>query len=122
MTAELKASDYSVGWVCAISIELTAVLAILDETYPQLDAADGDTNFYKFGRIGSHNVVISCLPAGRYGVTTAGIVAAHIRLKFLKLRFSLMVGVGGGVPSGDNDIRLSDLIISQPTGVSGGII
>ncbi|KAF3231779.1 hypothetical protein TWF128_004494, partial [Orbilia oligospora] len=122
MTAELKASDYSVGWVCAIPIELTAVLAILDETYPQLDAADGDTNSYKFGRIGSHNVVISCLPAGRYGVTNAGIVAAHMRSTFAKLRFGLMVGVGGGAPSGDNDIRLGDLVISQPAGVSGGVI
>ncbi|KAF3159958.1 hypothetical protein TWF751_000510 [Orbilia oligospora] len=122
MTAELKASDYSVGWICAIPIELTAVLAILDETYPQIDAADGDTNFYKFGRIGSHNVVISCLPAGRYGITNAGIVATHMRSKFSKLRFGLMVGVGGGAPSGNNDIRLGDLVISQPTGVSGGVI
>ncbi|KAF3147242.1 hypothetical protein TWF703_000082 [Orbilia oligospora] len=122
MTTGLKASDYSVGWICAIPIELTAVLAILDETYPQLDAADGDTNFYKFGRIGRHNVVISCLPAGRGGVTSAGIVAAHLRSKFSKLRFGLMVGVGGGAPSADNDIRLGDLVISQPTGVSGGVI
>ncbi|KAF3112298.1 hypothetical protein TWF706_010885 [Orbilia oligospora] len=99
MTTGLKASDYSVGWICAIPIELTAVLAILDETYPQLDAADGDTNFYN-----------------------AGIVAAHLRSKFSKLRFGLMVGVGGGAPSADNDIRLGDLVISQPTGVSGGVI
>ncbi|KAF3174044.1 hypothetical protein TWF751_005184 [Orbilia oligospora] len=122
MTTELKASDYSVGWICAIPIELTAVLAILDETYPRLDAADGDTDVYKFGRIGRHNVVISCLPAGRYGVTSASIAAAHLRSKFSKLRFGLMVGVGGGAPSADNDIRLGDLVISQPTGVSGGVI
>ncbi|KAF3271333.1 hypothetical protein TWF217_005731 [Orbilia oligospora] len=122
MTTELKASDYSVGWICAIPIELTAVLAILDETYPRLDAADGDTDVYKFGRIGRHNVVISCLPAGRYGVTSASIAAAHLRSKFSKLRFGLMVGVGGGAPSADNDIRLGDLVISQPKGVSGGVI
>ncbi|KAF3112319.1 hypothetical protein TWF706_010906 [Orbilia oligospora] len=122
MTAKLKASDYSVGCICAIPIELTAVLAILDETYPQLDAADGDTNLYNFGRIGRHNVVISCLPAGRYGVASAGIVATRMRSTFTKLRFGLIVGVGGGAPSGDNDIRLGDLVISQPTGVSGGVI
>ncbi|KAK6356092.1 hypothetical protein TWF718_000466 [Orbilia javanica] len=122
MTTELRASDYSVGWICAIPIELAAVLAILDETYPQLDAADGDTNVYRFGRIGRHNVVISCLPEGRYGLTRAGIVAAHMRSTFSRLRFGLMVGVGGGAPSEDSDVRLGDLVISQPTGVSGGVI
>ncbi|KAF3234347.1 hypothetical protein TWF217_003777 [Orbilia oligospora] len=122
MTAKLKASDYSVGWICAIPIELTAVLAILDETYPQLNAADDDTNLYKFGRIGEHNVVISWLPSGRYGVAQAGIVAARMRLTFSKLRFGLMVGVGGGAPSEDNDIRLGDIVISHPTNLSGGVI
>ena len=31
-----------------------------------------------------------------------------------------MVGIGGGVPSEENDIRLGDIIVSQPTGTSGG--
>ena len=122
MATELKKSDYSVGWICAISIELAAVLAILDETHPQLDVTGTDTNIYTFGRIGRHNVVISCLPEGRYGITRAGIVAAHMRSTFTRLRFGLMVGVGGGAPSEENDIRLGDLVVSQPTGVSGGVV
>ena len=122
MATELNKSDYSVGWICAISIELAAVLAILDETHPQLDVASGDTNVYTFGRIGRHNVVIACLPEGRYGITRAGIVAAHMRSTFTRLRFGLMVGVGGGAPSDKNDIRLGDLVVSQPTGVSGGVV
>ncbi|KAJ6255791.1 hypothetical protein Dda_9472 [Drechslerella dactyloides] len=122
MTTELHKSDYSVGWICAISIELAAVLAILDETHPQPDVAGGDTNVYTFGRIGRHNVVIACLPEGRYGITRAGIVAAHMRSTFTRLRFGLMVGVGGGAPSEENDIRLGDLVVSQPTGVSGGVV
>ncbi|RVD86092.1 uncharacterized protein DFL_004386 [Arthrobotrys flagrans] len=122
MTTELQKSDYSVGWICAISIGLAAVRAVLDEIHPQLDATDGDTNVYEFGRIGRHNVVISWLPEGRYGVTRAGIVAAHMRSTFTRLRFGLMVGIGGGAPSENNDIRLGDLVISQSAGVSGGVI
>ncbi|KAJ6264629.1 hypothetical protein Dda_0778 [Drechslerella dactyloides] len=122
MTTEPNKGDYSVGWICAIPVELAAVLAILDEIYPQIDVPDGDTNLYKFGRIGRHNIVISWLPEGRYGVTRAGIVAAQMRSTFTKLRFGLMVGVGGGAPSENNDIRLGDLVISQPTGASGGVI
>ncbi|KAJ6258209.1 hypothetical protein Dda_7128 [Drechslerella dactyloides] len=122
MTTELSKSDYSVGWICAISIELAAVLAILDDTHSQPDVAGSDTNVYTFGRIGRHNVVIACLPEGRYSIARAGIVAAHMRSTFPRLRFGLMVGVGGGAPSEENDIRLGDLVVSQPSGVSGGVV
>ncbi|KAK6353424.1 hypothetical protein TWF696_005389 [Orbilia brochopaga] len=33
-----------------------------------------------------------------------------------------MVGIGGGAPTQDNDIRLGDIIVSQPTGLTGGVI
>ncbi|KAK6495559.1 hypothetical protein TWF481_002608 [Arthrobotrys musiformis] len=115
-------SDYYIGWIFSIPIELAAALAILDETHPQLKVPDSDINVYKFGRIGRHNVAISCLPEGRCGVTRAGFVAAHMGRTFPRLKFGLMVGVGGGVPSQDNDIRLGDLVISQPTDVSGGVV
>jgi nucleoside phosphorylase len=32
------------------------------------------------------------------------------------------VGIGGGVPSEENDIRLGDVVVSKPTGQSGGVI
>ncbi|EPS36659.1 hypothetical protein H072_9789 [Dactylellina haptotyla CBS 200.50] len=122
MAAQLKTSDFSVGWICALPIELAAALAVLDETYPQLEIPDGDKNIYKFGRIGTHNIVISCLPAGRYGITQAGIIATRMSSTFTKLRFGLMVGIGGGAPSKENDIRLGDIVVSQPTGGSGGVV
>ena len=33
-----------------------------------------------------------------------------------------MVGVAGGVPSEQNDIRLGDIVVSQPSGTSSGVI
>jgi hypothetical protein len=33
-----------------------------------------------------------------------------------------MVGVGGGIPSSDNDIRLGDIAVSYPSGQAGGVI
>ncbi|KAK6356082.1 hypothetical protein TWF718_000456 [Orbilia javanica] len=122
MATGLKRDDYSVGWICAIQIELSAVLAILDEIHPQLDVPDGDTNVYTFGRIGSHNVVITSLPGGQYGLTRAAVAATCMRFAFKKLRFGLMVGVGGGAPSALNDIRLGDIVVSQPTNRFGGVI
>ncbi|KAK6356806.1 hypothetical protein TWF718_001147 [Orbilia javanica] len=121
MATGLRRSEYSVGWICAIPIELAAAVEVLDEIHkdPPPDIPVADNNAYKFGRIGRHNVVISCLPV--YGVAQAAIVATQMRTTFTKLRFGLMVGVGGGAPK-DNDIRLGDIVVSQPTGTSGGVI
>jgi len=33
-----------------------------------------------------------------------------------------MVGIGGGVPSQDNDIRLGHVVVSKPTTTFGGVI
>jgi nucleoside phosphorylase len=41
---------------------------------------------------------------------------------FTSMRFGLMVGIGGGVPSQENKIRLGDVVVSKPGGTSGGVI
>ncbi|KAL4735655.1 hypothetical protein BDV11DRAFT_211854 [Aspergillus similis] len=41
---------------------------------------------------------------------------------FPRLRFGLMVGIGGGVPCEDTDTRLGDVVISLPSETSGGVI
>jgi nucleoside phosphorylase len=49
-------------------------------------------------------------------------VAMQMRSTFKWLRFGLMVGIGGGVPSEEDDIRLGDIVVSKPIGTSGGVI
>ncbi|KAF3155068.1 hypothetical protein TWF788_006463, partial [Orbilia oligospora] len=122
MTTKLNRDDYSIGWLCAIPIELEAARKVLDEVHPKLSVPQGDENCYEFGRIGEHNVVISWLPQAGYGLTNAAIVATRMNTTFTRMRFGLMVGVGGGAPSSTNDIRLGDIVISQPTNRSGGVI
>ncbi|KAK6518984.1 hypothetical protein TWF281_003675 [Arthrobotrys megalospora] len=118
---ELTNHDYTVGWICAIPIEAAAALAILDEEHGQLSTASTDTNNYSFGRVGKHNVVIACLPSGRMGTVSAATVAIRMLSSFPALRFGLMVGIGGGAPK-SSDIRLGDIVVSQPTNTSGGVI
>jgi nucleoside phosphorylase len=93
-------SDYTVAWICALpKTELVVAGAMLDEEHPPLPAADSqDTNVYLLGRIGSHNVVIACLPAEKTGKVSAAIVAKELLRSFKSVRFGLMVGVGGGAP------------------------
>lgn len=113
--------DYLIGIICALAIEKAAVVAMLDEIHPQLREANGDENEYTFGRIGFHNVVVACLPAGLMGNSPAAIVANNMQRSF-PIKFGLMVGVGGGVWSKKNDIRLGDVVVSQPAGSHGGVV
>jgi nucleoside phosphorylase len=81
-----------------------------------------DDNSYVYGHVGHHNVVIGCLPAGRYGISSAtGVVKDMVR-SFPNLKFALMVGIGGGAPTRKNDIRLGDVVVSVPSGSYGGVI
>ena len=40
------------------------------------------------------------------------------------MRFGLMVGIGGGIPNleKDLDIRLGDIVVSQPGDIHGGVV
>jgi nucleoside phosphorylase len=111
--------DYTIAWICALPLEAAASKAMLDKIHPQLPQSTGDDNAYTLGEISGHNIVMTCLPSGVYGIVSAATVAAHMRITFPSIRFGLMVGVGGGVPSSKNDIRLGDVVVSKPTGDLG---
>ena len=114
-------NDYTVGWICALGAELAASQAMLDEEYPDLPQAENDTNTYTLGRIGQHNVVLACLPLGTTGIGAAATVERDLLRSFPRVRFGLMVGVGGGAPSNNlcQDIRLGDVVVSTPKGNDG---
>ena len=118
----LSRNDYNVGWVCALPIELAAAHEMLDEEHQSLPPDPDDTNLYTLGRIAEHNVVIACLPAGQVGTYSAAVVAVQMKSKFNAIRFGLMVGIGGGVPSAEVDIRLGDVVVSQPHQGHGGVV
>ena len=114
--------DYTVGWVCALPLEMAVAKAMLDEIHPDLPTSSNDQNTYVLGRICAHNVVIACLPSGVYGTTSAATVAIQMLFTFRSIRFGLMVGIGGDVPGQYADIRLGDVVVSKPTGDFGGVV
>lgn len=119
----VESSAFEVGWVCALATEFVAACELLDEEYTVQDAnLQNDNNTYTFGRIGQHQVVISCLPKGNYGLTSAATVAVNMLRSFPSIRFGLMVGIGGGAPSMKHDVRLGDIVVGCPSGTSGGVI
>ncbi|KAF2452254.1 TPR repeat protein [Lineolata rhizophorae] len=118
----LRREDYTVGWICALPVELAAAQQMLDEEHEDLERDDNDENLYSLGTIAGHNVVIVCPPAGRIGNNPAAAVSTQMRATFKGIRFGLMVGIGGGVPSAEADIRLGDVVVSQPHGTFGGVV
>ena len=103
-------------------IELAAAQEMLDEEDECPSQCSSDSDLYTLGRIADHNVVLACLPAGQMGPQSAAAVAARMTSKFTSIRFGLMVGIGGGVPSVAADIRLGDVVISQPYLQHGGVV
>lgn len=114
--------DYTVGWLCALTKEQTAAIALLDQRHSNIAfaRASNDTNAYTLGSMSNHNVVIACLPKGKIGLAEAANAAAHMVTAFPSIKIGLMVGIGGGIPS--NNVRLGDVVVSTPTETYPGVV
>jgi nucleoside phosphorylase len=116
----LTYDDYTVAYICPMGAELAPVEAMLDEMHESLPAGR-DTNSYTLGRMGVHNVVIAVMP--EIGNNSAATVATQLLNDFKSVRFGLLVGIGGGIPSdSENDLRLGDVVVSKPIATFGGVV
>ncbi|KAG8532516.1 uncharacterized protein KY384_002393 [Bacidia gigantensis] len=121
--ARCKSDEYTVGWICALPKEMVAAMTMLDEEYEDISRQDShDSNNYTLGRIYTHKVVIACLPSGVTGNAPAAQVATQMLRSFKSIKIVLMVGTGGGVPQPQDDIRLGDVVVSEPQGRLGGVV
>jgi nucleoside phosphorylase len=104
-----------------MGVELAPVQAMMDEIHEPLPTSR-DQNVYTLGHIDGHNVVVAVMP--EIGNNAAATVATQLMNDFPSIRFGLLVGIGGGVPSetGEPDIRLGDVVVSQPTGTFPGVV
>ncbi|KAK6348244.1 hypothetical protein TWF718_006053 [Orbilia javanica] len=125
MTSLSSRNLYTIGWICALPLERTAAISMLDEEHRRprdFEQSRSDTNSYAWGNIGAHNVVIASLPVGEYGLASAAGAAISLLLSFPEVRFGLMVGIGAGIPGRSADVRLGDVVVSRPQGRSGGVV
>lgn len=123
----LSRDHYTVGWIAALPLELAAAIAMLDEQHDKpIDfiQPSTDSNSYKWGRVGQHNIVIASLPAGIYGTTSSATTSSLMLSSFPSIRVGLLVGIGAGIsrPEAGYDIRLGDVVVCQPDGPSGGVV
>ena len=117
--------SYAVAWIAAL-IERAAAEAMLDEEHAAptgFTRHQTDANVYIWGYMGEYNIVIASLAAGVYGTTLAATTASHLLASLPSIRVGLLVGIGGSIarPDEGHDIRLGDIVVSQPDGTAGGV-
>jgi nucleoside phosphorylase len=122
MLKRLKHEDYTVGWICPLLVEKIAALKMLDEEHEPLEQLPADHNVYNLGCIKGHNVVIAGLHQA--GNSVAATVVAQMITTFPHIRFGMLVGIGGGVPTQTDEgmIRLGHVVVSYPTGNHSGAV
>ncbi|KAI0430925.1 nucleoside phosphorylase domain-containing protein [Xylaria sp. FL1042] len=126
--AILRPEDYRVAWIAPLEIEAQAAKHMLDHQHEgRFCMGRGDDYIYQAGEMCSHNVIIATLPAGQeYGTGSAAALASQIKKLFPNLWFSLLVGVGAGLPDLEQnpprDIRLGDVLVGLPGNDSSGVV
>lgn len=113
--------EFALAVICPLEVEALAMIRQLDDDKDYGSMFSDDCHF-TLGGIGEHNIVITSLPAGRQGHSSAAVAAQQTKAKFPSIRHILLVGLAGGVPSDKNDIRLGDIVVSFPTGKYGGVV
>ncbi|KAG5661347.1 hypothetical protein KAF25_005469, partial [Fusarium avenaceum] len=103
--------QYTIAWICALPKEMIAAQAVLDDIHEPLPRKKNDNNSYILGSIGCHSIAIACLPSNEYGTNNAVNVLTNLTRTFTSIYLSVMVGIGGGVPRENFDIRLGDIVV-----------
>ncbi|KAF2678090.1 purine and uridine phosphorylase [Lentithecium fluviatile CBS 122367] len=116
--------DFTIGWISPLPLEKEAAQLVLDEEYPQEDVQYQNT-FYLGGRIGQHKVVIGV--QRKIGLSGAAVLAEKMRAGFPNIKYFVLVGIAGGVPSygptgAASEIVLGDVVVSSPQGNHGGVL
>ena len=114
----LQPELYTVGWITVLNWEFGAAIATLDDEHER-PKIPHDSNFYVAGSVNRHNVVIVC--SGEAGANPANHCATKMLRSFPNIKIGLLAGIGGGVPSEKNDIRLGDIVVSRPGDGYGGV-
>ncbi|KAJ5287319.1 hypothetical protein N7478_003005 [Penicillium angulare] len=113
-TRPLFLRDFHIAMICALPLEYDAASLLVDEFWDeggkQYGHTSGDSNTYRNGRIGMHNVVLMLLPSmGKVAVARS---EACLRTSYASLRLAFLVGVCGSAP-GIHEILLGDVVVSD---------
>jgi hypothetical protein len=92
MPTILRYEDYTIGWICALQVEVLAARVMLDKRHDGVfPGINGDDNNYIAGTMNGHKVVIAGLPEKEIGTVSAARLAGQMKRSFRNLRYGLLV-------------------------------
>lgn len=120
--AQRTCNDYHVAWICPVAdVELLPARLMLDEHHPTPQYnTDYDENTYICGSINGHAIVLAACPQGETANVNAGRLTGSMFKTFPNIRMTVLVGIGGGMPSpvvSDDpleNIHLGDVVVGWP--------
>jgi nucleoside phosphorylase len=115
---------FTIGWISPLALEQEAARLVFDEIYSDQEVRH-ENAYYLGGRIGEHQVVVGV--QRKIGLNGAATLAGYMRSGFPNIRYFLVVGIAGGVPTygpagNTHQIVLGDVAISFPRGNHGGVV
>ncbi|KAM0449834.1 hypothetical protein ACHAO4_007134 [Trichoderma viride] len=108
----LRRNQYKLAWICDTPTQYLAARTFLDEEHslpksiPQYDGV-----VFSLGTIAGNKIVIAVSLYRENSTLTARFVLSDVLLYFPGIKVSLLVGLGGGMPSPRHDIRLGDVVV-----------
>lgn len=115
--------EYTIVLFCPLVIEQQAAYLMLDEVHDGItERSIGQNVLYTLGRIASHKVAIAGYPVGEVGLGVSGSMVTEVLRDFPNIEFGLLVGIGAGIPSPTQDIRLGDVAVAVPNRDNPGVI
>lgn len=120
----LQPEKYRILFIAPLKVEKAAIIHMFDQKHDgRFPNIPGHQYVYTAGTMAGHNVVIASLPEGGvYGNGAAAALAGQAAIFFPRLDAALLVGIAGGVPTPDRDIRLGDVLVAMPEGDHPGLI
>ena len=106
----LNGGKYIIGIVCARTVEFAAMRSMMTQIQPPSTRNAFQDGLYIFGRIGPHEVALTCLPSQHEAFKPYDNMFQSIP----SMLFAISVGVASGCPTSRSDIRLGDVVIGQP--------
>jgi nucleoside phosphorylase len=121
MDVKLPPEAYVVAWICTTDLHFMIARACLDDIHESTfnfgTHGPGSVAF-TLGEIASNNIVVVLLGTSASGDLRSTYSIRDVLNYFPNIRLRLSVGLGSGVPSIAENIRVGDVVVSAPSKVN----
>lgn len=115
-------NDYTLGWICALPLELAAARSMLNWEHRVPDHPLAEQNCVYAGTDDWPQRCHCLLTSALCRMNAVVSVATTLTRTFASARILLTVGIGGGVSGQHGGVRLEDVVVSEPNDRLKGLV